>query len=219
MNRRSVIVLAGLAALAACTATPAVQIGADGKPLPQVYPITAANQNAILMLHDWGCLFGYQFAMRHPDLVTRIVGVDIGDGASLQKSLTAKEKLMVLTYQMWLAAAWKLGGTLGDRMTRSMARTLRCPSDPAPIGSQMNYPYFNFWFGGRESYRMQSRRFVPPCPMLFIYGRKKPLMFHARAWAEDLAKQPGNAVVAFETGHWVMTQQPERFNQVVSDWL
>ena len=47
MNRRSAIVLAGLAALAACTATPAVQIGADGKPLPQVYPIPAANQNAI----------------------------------------------------------------------------------------------------------------------------------------------------------------------------
>jgi uncharacterized protein YkwD len=47
MNRRSVIVLGGLAALAACTTTAPVQVGTDGRPLPQVYPITAANQNAI----------------------------------------------------------------------------------------------------------------------------------------------------------------------------
>jgi uncharacterized protein YkwD len=47
MNRRSVIVLGGLAALTACTTTAPVQVGTDGRPLPQVYPITAANQNAI----------------------------------------------------------------------------------------------------------------------------------------------------------------------------
>ena len=32
-----------------------------------------------LMLHDWGCIFGYQFAMRHPNRVSRVVAVDVGD--------------------------------------------------------------------------------------------------------------------------------------------
>ncbi len=177
------------------------------------------NQKVILMLHDWGCLFGYQFYVRHPELVSRIVGVDIGDGASLAKSITPREKLMVLAYQMWLAAAWKIGGSVGDRMTLAMARMARCPSDPAQISSNMDYPYFKFWFGGEEAYRRQSKRFNPACPMLFIYGRRKPLMFHSKAWADALQNQPGNRVVEFETGHWVMTQQPERFNQVVSGWL
>ncbi len=36
----------------------------------------------ILLVHDWGCLFGYEFYMRHPDHVSRIVGVDIGDASS-----------------------------------------------------------------------------------------------------------------------------------------
>jgi len=47
MNRRSVMILGGLAALAACTTTAAPRMGADGRLLPQVYPITPANQNQI----------------------------------------------------------------------------------------------------------------------------------------------------------------------------
>jgi len=35
-----------------------------------------------LLLHDWGCFFGYQFALRHPERVRRIVGVDVGDAGS-----------------------------------------------------------------------------------------------------------------------------------------
>ena len=83
----------------------------------------------------------------------------------------------------------------------------------------MGYPYFVLWFGGRKSYRRHGRRFVPACPMLFVYGRRKPLRFHAREWAEALAARPGNQVVEFDCGHWVMSNQPERFNQVVGTWL
>ena len=59
-----------------------------------------------------------------------------------------------------------------------MARVLRCPSDERPITSAMNYPYYMTWFGGAQSYRKQSHAFKPLCPMLFISGRRKPLMFH-----------------------------------------
>ena len=36
-----------MVALAACAPAPQLQLGADGLPLPQVYAITASNQNAI----------------------------------------------------------------------------------------------------------------------------------------------------------------------------
>ncbi len=55
--------------------------------------------------------------------------------------------------------------------------------------------------------------------MLFVYGRKKPLRFHSPAWAEELGRKPGSQVVEFDTGHWVMSNDPSRFNQVVSQWL
>jgi hypothetical protein len=42
-------------------------------------------------------------------------------------SLNAKAKAMVFVYQIWLAMAWRIGGSIGDKMTKSMARALKCP--------------------------------------------------------------------------------------------
>jgi pimeloyl-ACP methyl ester carboxylesterase len=172
------------------------------------------------MLHDWGCMFGYQFAMQHPDLVSRIVGVDIGDTTSrgYLRSLSFKAKAMILAYQGWLAIAWRIGGRLGDRMTRWMARALRCPVDAERVGSCMNYPYYILWTGAHGSYR-HPLKFAPACPMLFAYGAKKPFLFHSPAWAEKLAAQPGNRVLAFDTRHWVTVERPEQFNQAALAWL
>ena len=172
-----------------------------------------------LLLHDWGCLFGYEFYMRHPSLVSRIVGVDIGDTESLERSLRLHEKLAVLGYQSVLAAAWLIGPPLADRIARFMAAKLGCRSDPARIHAGQLYPYYMTWFAGAQAYRRKFGPFRPACPMLFIYGRRKPVMFHARSWAEALGRRPGSKVVEFDTGHWVMSHQPERFNQVVGDWL
>jgi pimeloyl-ACP methyl ester carboxylesterase len=61
--------------------------------------------------------------------------------------------------------------------------------------------------------------FKPQVPMLFMYGERKPIMFHSRAWAERVAAQAGNRVIAFRTGHWIMVQQPAQFNAALLDWL
>lgn len=171
-----------------------------------------------MMLHDWGCAFGYQFCLRHPALVERIVGIDIGDAATYWGALSLKQKAMVAGYQGVLAAAWAIGGGLGDRITRRMARAMRCKAEQGLISAKMNYPYFIAWTGAHGSYR-GMRPFRPTCPMLFVYGRRKPFMFHAEGWARALAGRPGSAVVPFDTGHWVMVDDAPRFNRVVGDWL
>lgn len=186
----------------------------------RVVEAVAPGGRVILMLHDWGCVFGYQFAMRHPSLVSRIVGVDIGDTVSdsYRRSLRMSSRLAIFIYQVWLAFAWAIGGRLGDRMTRSMARALRAPAGPDRIGACMDYPYFIRWTGTHGSYR----RLVdldPACPMLFIYGRRKPFLFHSPAWADAIAARPGSRVVAMDTRHWVMCEQPAQFNAAVLDWL
>lgn len=186
--------------------------------LKQLIDQVAPGQKVILMAHDWGCVFSYEFYMRNPQMVSRIVGVDVGDRISLQQSWTFRERMLVLAYQGWLALAWVIGGRIGDGMTRFMARMLRCPSPLAHIGSRMNYPYFMQWFGGRSSYR-ELQRFIPSCPILFIYGSRKPVMFHAKTWVDDLLRNKSNRVEKFDTGHWVMAGQPDRFNEVVDNWL
>jgi pimeloyl-ACP methyl ester carboxylesterase len=46
-----------------------------------------------------------------------------------------------------------------------------------------------------------------------------PLRFHSPAWADALARRPGNRVEPFATGHWVMHDEPARFHQLLRDWL
>lgn len=176
-----------------------------------------------LVLHDWGCVFGYQFALRHPDRVAGVVGVDVGDAGSPAHlaALPARAKVGIAGYQLWLAAAWRLSALwpgLGDRMARWMARTLRCPTPAPQIHAGMGYPYDMAWTGSHGG----MRKLAPPqfsCPMLYLYGRRKPLMFQSRAWLEALAARPGCRVQAMDTGHWVMTEQPAAFAEAVADWL
>jgi pimeloyl-ACP methyl ester carboxylesterase len=174
----------------------------------------------VLMLHDWGCVFGYEFYMRHPQLVSRIVGVDIGDAGSEahKKSLSLVARAMVVWYQVTLAAAWRIGGKAGDAITRFMLRALKAPSPPEYVSSAMNYPYYILWAGAHGSYR-QLRPFVPECPMLFIYGTHKPFLFHSPEWAAALAAKPGSQVLALKSNHWVMLGQSGEFNQAVLAWL
>ena len=173
-----------------------------------------------LLLHDWGCFFGYQFALRHPQQVRRVIGVDIGDAGSRwhRREIGVRGVAWIVAYQAWLAAAWHIGGALGDRMARWLAAAFRAPADPAAVSAQMGYPYAVQWTGAAGGFG-QAKTYHPACPMLFIYGRRKPVMFHSSAWAEAVATRPGSRVLAFDTGHWVMVERPEQFNRAVADWL
>jgi pimeloyl-ACP methyl ester carboxylesterase len=176
--------------------------------------VEQAGAPATLLLHDWGCFFGYQFAMRHPELVERVVGVDIGDAGSRRHlaELGLRGKLIVMAYQVWLAAAWLVGGRAGDAMARAMARAMCCPADPRSIRSQMGYAYAMRWLGAGGGFP-PLRTFKPHCPMLFLYGSRKPIMFHSTAWAAGVDTR------AFPTGHWIMLGQPREFNAALTAWL
>ncbi len=182
------------------------------------------DQPVTLMLHDWGCVFGYEFALRHPGRVARVVAVDVGDhnSGALHREWGWKEKLSVMGYQVWLALAWKLGRhvseKMGNRMTRAMARWLRCPTAPERITHKMNYPYAMQWFGTAGGFK-GAAPIQLPMPLLFVYGERKPFMFHSATWLAQVAGAPGCAVHGLPCGHWVMISRPEAFHARVRAWL
>ena len=188
--------------------------------LRRIVRAVSPDQPVTLLMHDWGCIFGYEFAARHPAQVSRIVAVDIGDynSGALQRSLSVKAKLQVFAYQFWLALAWKFAGGLGTGMTRWMARQMRCPTSQSRMGWQMNYPYAMQWLGLLGGFKA-AMKVDPHCPTLYLYGRRKPFMFQSPQWTDNLAARPGCKVQAFATGHWVMVQEPDAFNQAVLAWL
>lgn len=181
-----------------------------------------------LLVHDWGCLFGYELAQRHPQGVARVVGVDVGDHNSkaLAHSWQPQQKLAVIGYQVWLALAWAIGGTSGpggrrdvaDHMTAAMARWLRCPSSAEAIHAGMNYPYAMRWLGTSGGLGSALEADLP-MPMLYLYGTRKPFMFQSPDWLARLAAQPDSAVQPIRTGHWVMTSDLASFSAAVRSWL
>jgi cis-3-alkyl-4-acyloxetan-2-one decarboxylase len=195
--------------------------------LDAVVNTVSPDEPVTLLLHDWGCLFGYEYAARHPQRVVRVVGVDIGDTQSgaYRRSLKAKEKAMIAGYQLWLALSWYVGRVwpaLGTRMTRFMARTIGCRTPAKRISWQMNYPYAMQWLGACGGLRRLARAdhvLGVQMPILFIFGKRKPFMFHSARWLATLATTPGCQVLGFDAGHWLMKQQPGAFNRAVRDWL
>jgi len=181
---------------------------------------TCPGQQVSMLLHDWGCFYGYQFVMRYPQLVERVIGVDIGDAGSRRQraELTLTSKLMVFGYQMWLALAWRFGGRIGDFMARGMARLLQTPADPGRVGAQMGYPYAVTWVGAAGGFH-GLKPFDPHCPMLYIYGERKPFMFHSQDWAEGIAARPGSRVLGLPSGHWMMVTVQREFNEALLSWL
>ena len=177
-----------------------------------------------LVLHDWGCIFGYEFAAKHPARVARIVAVDIGDynSPACTRALSTTAKFQVFSYQFWLALSWKIGAAGGERfanwMVRSMAKRMRCPTASSAIHWQMNYPYAMKWFGLNGGLD-QAMQVGPACPILYTYAARKPFMFQSPEWVSKLSNSPGSKVAAFATGHWVMIEQAESFNTCVAEWL
>ncbi|MEP6873067.1 MAG: alpha/beta hydrolase [Burkholderiales bacterium] len=169
-----------------------------------------------LLLHDWGCVFGYRFAQAHPECVEAIIAVDVGDAGSREHvaELPTRAKAAVATYQLLLALAWHLPAWLGDALTRRVARWARAPADPDLMGRHMNYPYHVQWTRGYG-----SRPFRPQVPMLFVWGMRKPFMFHSRAWLAGLSANPSSRTLGLDTGHWVAHQGAASFNNAMLDWL
>jgi pimeloyl-ACP methyl ester carboxylesterase len=54
--------------------------------------------------------------------------------------------------------------------------------------------------------------------MLFLYGRKKPTMFHSDAFVERLNRTPHSKAVGFDAGHWLMLEQPTEVASEIRDW-
>ncbi len=166
-----------------------------------------------LILHDWGCFWGYILHQQHPHLVTRVAGLDIAP--HVEPSPLAM--CGIIAYQWWLIAAFAIDGGLGDAMTRSLAGRMGAPMPVSRITSWMNYPYRNAWadlFSGRAKARAAD--YWPTVPLLFAYGKKKPFPFHSRKWIEHV-EEAGGTVVGLDCDHWV--PRDPAFDPILEEWL
>ena len=178
------------------------------------------DKKIILMLHDWGCVFGYEYAMRYADKVEKMIGVDIGDTSSkeFRDSLSVSAKMMLFTYQITLAIGYFSGDTIGRAINKTIAKGLKARSNFDNIHRGMSLPYAMRWLGVAGGLK-QLHQFKPSFPFFYCYATKKPFFFHSASWLNQLQKNTENKVQSFDCSHWVMVDKADEFNQSVKDWL
>jgi len=201
----------------------------------------AAGQPLTLVIHDWGCVWGFLAQERCPELVKAVVAMDVGHPSCMASSwrMLPKAVAIGLIYQYWLASAYSLahatrgtlletaGRSIGDGITRGVVNAVRALGEKAPspdsgrITADMGYPYrfFASGWGVRGVKAWDGMSPAPRCPCLFFFGGKKSIQFHGSDWEKHLRSRPDCRVKSIRAGHWLMVEQPEEVNAVMSEWL
>ncbi len=184
--------------------------------------VCPAGEPVYLVTHDWGAYIGYLFERDYPQRVEKMVALDIGGHT---RPTGFKAIGFIVGYQWTLIACWLLGGLippLGNGLARGLGRVLQLAGQrSARIRSRFNYPYFYLWKDLLLPWRRQNllRSYIPQCPVLFIYGERKPVMFHSEQWLETLESRGGRWEGVEGGTHWFMETHPEPVNQWIHQWF
>lgn len=175
-----------------------------------------------LVTHDWGAYIGYLLEKTHPERVENMAAMDIGGHI---EPAGLKSSLMIIWYQWSLAACWLVGGvfpTLGRQLSLGVAKVIRVPRRQREnLRSRYNYPYFYLWRGMILPWKRKELlgRYRPRCPVLYLFGERKPLMFHSEKWLEIVAGSGGRAEGIPGAGHWLMETHDEIVNRRLAEFL
>lgn len=175
-----------------------------------------------LVTHDWGSYIGYLVEKNHPERVEKMAAFDVGGHLA---PLGLKASLMIVGYQWSLVACWLAGGlipAMGRLLTRGVGRVVGVPDRQlTEIRSRYNYPYFYFWRNTLLPWKSSGLlgRYRPHCPVLYLYGERKPLMFHSPKWLEIVAASGGRAEGLADAGHWLMETHSDVVNGKLGDWF
>jgi cis-3-alkyl-4-acyloxetan-2-one decarboxylase len=203
-------------------------VKAGGFDFPELVAMLAATIRQVqpegrvhLVTHDWGSQIGYLLEKTHPELVASMVALDVG-GHIGRPGL--KATLMLVGYQWSLVGAWLVGGLvppLGNLISRVVGRVVRVPErQRARLRSRSNYSYFYLWRAMLLPWKRSSilGRYRPQCPVLYLYGERKPFMFHSAKWLE-IVEETGGRWEGIAAGHWLMESRAELVNDRILAWL
>ena len=180
------------------------------------------DERVILITHDFGAYLGYLLERAFPERVEKMVALDIGAHVAPASS---REKLFIVGYQWTLIGCWLIGGILpplGNWLTRKFAIVIKVPPRQASTArSRVNYLYFYMWRGLLLPRWRKSllRHYTPCCPVLFLYGKSKSVMFHSQRWLSIVEQSGGRSEGIEGAGHWFLESHAEQVNQAILQWL
>lgn len=208
--------------------------GARGEPVPTAHApaeLAEALYEALLrhkagsitlLTHDWGSAYGYHLAQAHPQIIRRMVSLDIGGHLDPLK-MPFIALFAIAEYQSVLALVYAMGGPAGSFILHSLLTIWRYPRADQPVTSDMAHHYLGFISSELSGLFSRSLKplldYTPKVPTLFAYAAHKPFFFHSTAWLERVRASPGGEVVQMECGHWITHDKPQEWHSLLVRWL
>lgn len=194
----------------------------------------AGAERATVVGHDWGANVAWHFAMRHGDMLDRLVTMNVPHPATMKTAFINPAQLLRSSYafafqfprlpeRMFLARdVAVLRKTLqvdpmreGAFTEEDIDRYVEAMKQPGAVTGGMNYY--------RAAFRQGKEQTLDVCPViapvLVIWGERD--RFIGKQYADppvDLA--PNARVVRLpDASHWVQNDRPERVNELLLEFL
>lgn len=204
------------------------------KDVAELIPALGAER-ACVVGHDWGAGVAWQFAMLYPELLQRLVIINVPHPASFLRALRTWRQLLRSWYMFFFQIPWLPEALIRATRYRGIRETFRndpirpgafseddieryieAISRPGALTAGINYYRAAFRYGFR-AIRQQLRRI--DAPVLVIWGERD--RYIGREWADpDPQWAPNARVVRLpDCSHWVQNEQSERVNELLIEFL
>ena len=195
---------------------------------------------AVIVAHDWGASVAWALAQRHPELVSKLVAMQVPPPAAWRENFTFRQlrhSWYMFFFQLprlpeWWASAndfariekmYKETSVRGDAFTDDdIAVYKEALRQPGALTGGLNYYRANvfksLFRGGVETPKEADGRIQ--VPTLFIYGEQDVAVL------PETVRDIGKFVAASyselripDSGHWVQNEAIEEVNQALIDFL
>jgi len=196
-------------------------------------------QDITLVVFDFGCILGYQFAYRYPNLVKQIVAMDVPLYIG-QPTIPYPGYIELLPeYQQNNIQAFledddeAIMENMIDMDGQSRMPCFNCsiaPNATVGVGAKTGWPYYIFvkmeepvW---TDYYDVPTEEwefvYVPSfpdrIPFLYLYSPRFPVGSFLD-WVDERGDNVSEYVLLNDTDHWLLTQQPKQVNTIMRDWF
>lgn len=191
------------------------------------------REKVIVVGHDWGSVIAWLFAIRHSELVERLVAISVGHPTAYRHSGWAQK---IKGWYIWLFLCRGLGEFL---ISRDNFRSIRSIGSSGSIGSKNLLP------GDKESTDRRVRDLSRPgrltaglnwyranardlflsktghcnVPTLGIYGPDVALTAEQMLNSKNYVDAPWRYVEMTDCTHWIPLDKPKELAEVILDWL
>lgn len=184
------------------------------------------SEKVIVVGHDWGSVIAWLLAIRHPELVQRLVAISVGHPTSYKYS-GWKQKLK--GWYIWLFLCRGLGEFVisrdGYRSIRSMGATSLKATNEHSDRRVRDLSRARRLTAGLNWYRANARDLfmakTANCtvPTLGIYGPDIALTAEQMINSEKYVDGPWRYVEMTDCTHWIPLDKPKELAEVILDWL